>query len=69
MAEGEMHVFYKVFEYENPPDLNLLNGFMTVTGSISLLPAKTPTSKEGRRNGFRTDQRRRRKKRQEFSPP
>jgi hypothetical protein len=27
VAVGEMHVFYKVFEYENPPDLNLLNGF------------------------------------------
>lgn len=36
VAEGEMHVFYKVFEYENPPDLNLLNGFMTVTGSITV---------------------------------
>lgn len=31
-----MHVFYKVFEYENPPDLNLLNGFLTATSSITV---------------------------------
>lgn len=36
VAEGEMHVFYKVFEYENPPDLNLLNGLLTATGSITV---------------------------------
>jgi hypothetical protein len=36
VAEGEMHIFYKVFEYENPPDLNLLNGFLTATSSITV---------------------------------
>lgn len=35
-AEGEMHVYYKVFEYENPPDLNLLNGLLTATSSITV---------------------------------
>ncbi len=33
---GEMHVLYKVFEYENPPDLKLLNGLMTISGSLKV---------------------------------
>ena len=31
-----MHVLYKVFEYENPPELKLLNGFLTATTSIKI---------------------------------
>ncbi len=33
---GEMHVLYKVFEYDNPPELKLLNGFLTATTSIKV---------------------------------
>ena len=33
---GEMHVLYKVFEYENPPELKLLNGFLSATTSIKI---------------------------------
>lgn len=33
---GEMHLLYKVFEYENPPELKLLNGFLTATTAIKI---------------------------------
>jgi hypothetical protein len=31
-----MHLFYKVYEYENPPELKLLNGFLSATSSITI---------------------------------
>lgn len=33
---GEMHVLYKVFEYENPPELKMLNGFLSAATSIKV---------------------------------
>lgn len=36
VQSGEMQVLYKVFEYENPPELKLLSGFLTATTSIKI---------------------------------
>jgi hypothetical protein len=36
VKDQELQIHYKVFEYENPPDLNLLNGFLTSTSSLTI---------------------------------
>jgi tetratricopeptide (TPR) repeat protein len=36
VADGETQIFWKVFEYEQLPDLKLLNGFMTISGSFKM---------------------------------
>lgn len=34
--DGEMHLYYKIYEYENPPELKLFNGFLSATSSIAI---------------------------------
>jgi len=36
VQDGETKILWKVFEYENPPDLKLLNGLMTISGSLKV---------------------------------
>lgn len=36
VQDGETKILWKVFEYENPPELKLLNGFLTAATSIKI---------------------------------
>jgi len=36
VKDQELQIYYKVFEYENQPDVSLLNGFLTSTASVTI---------------------------------
>jgi tetratricopeptide (TPR) repeat protein len=36
VKDQELQIYYKVFEYENPPDVSVLNGLLTATTAITI---------------------------------
>ena len=46
LAENETKILFKVFEYENPPELKLLNGLLSATASVNITSQDPNVAKE-----------------------